>query len=52
MSTELAAVAEVAAAAVTFLTPYLHEAGKEAAKAVGKRPRRKGSSCSAGCATG
>jgi hypothetical protein len=42
MSTELVAAAEVAAAAVTVLTPYLNEAGKEAAKAVGKEAASQG----------
>lgn len=36
MSGELVAAAEVAAGAVSVLSPYLTEAGKEAAKAAGK----------------
>ncbi|AWB07515.1 hypothetical protein A6A40_21060 (plasmid) [Azospirillum humicireducens] len=36
MSSALVTAAEVAAATVTVLSPYLSEAGKEAAKSVGK----------------
>lgn len=36
MSTELVTAAEIAATAVTVLSPYLTEAGKEAAKTAGK----------------
>lgn len=42
MSIALATAAEVAAATVTVLSPYLTEAGKEAAKAAGKEVASQG----------
>jgi len=41
---------ELAAAAVSLLSPYLADAGKEAAKTAGKEAAGAGSNCSAGCA--